>query len=127
MVFLKSEEEKELIRESAVVLSQAHGVIAQEIKPGVTTQSLDALAEVFIRDHGGIPSFKGYKGFPATLCTSVNDYVVHGLPGSYTLQEGDIVSIDCGVYYKGFHSDAAFTHPVGEVSEEAAKLLRVTS
>ncbi|XWN34877.1 MAG: type I methionyl aminopeptidase [Roseivirga sp.] len=126
MVFLKSEEEIALIRESAAILSQTHGVIAREVKPGVTTRSIDALAEAFIRDHGGTPSFKGYRRFPATLCISVNEYVVHGVPSDYTLKEGDIVSIDCGVYYKGFHSDAAFTHPVGEISEEKQQLLRVT-
>ncbi|MHA7877623.1 MAG: type I methionyl aminopeptidase [Bacteroidota bacterium] len=126
MIFVKSEEEIALIKEGAEILSKAHGRIAREIKPGVTTQQLDTLAEEFIRDHDGISSFKGYKKFPATLCTSVNDYVVHGLPGSYVLKEGDIISIDCGVYYKGFHSDAAFTYPVGMVSDEVMRLLKVT-
>jgi methionyl aminopeptidase len=118
MIFVKSEEEIALVKEVAEILSRAHGQIAQRIKPGITTQKLDALAEAFIRDSGGVPSFKGYNEFPATLCTSVNEYVVHGLPSNYILQEGDIISVDCGVYYKGFHSDAAFTYPVGTISSE---------
>ncbi len=126
MVFLKSEEEIVLIKEGAQILSKVHGLIAQEIKPGVTTKKLDVLAEVFIRDNGGISSFKGYNKFPAVLCISVNECVVHGIPSDVVLQEGDIVSIDCGVYYKGFHSDAAFTHPVGAVSDEIRQLLQVT-
>ncbi|MEL6413021.1 MAG: type I methionyl aminopeptidase, partial [Bacteroidota bacterium] len=126
MIFLKSEEEIALIKESAHLLSKVHGHIAKEIKPGITTQQLDSLAEAFIRDKGGVPSFKGYKKFPATLCTSVNEYVVHGLPSDYALREGDTVSIDCGVYYKGFHSDAAFTYPIGEVRPEIQQLLQVT-
>ncbi|MCU0318053.1 MAG: type I methionyl aminopeptidase [Amoebophilaceae bacterium] len=123
---VKREEEVALIRKGAKILSKTQGQVAKEIKPGVTTQRLDALAEAFIRDSGGVPSFKGYQKFPATLCTSVNEYVVHGLPSGYVLQEGDIVSVDCGVYYKGFHSDAAFTYPVGVVSDEVMCLLRVT-
>lgn len=126
MIFVKSEDEIALIREGAEILSRAHGQIAQRIKPGVTTRALDALAEEFIRDSGGVPSFKGYEKFPATLCTSVNDYVVHGLPSDYVLQAGDIISVDCGVYYKGFHSDAAFTYPVSTVSSEVMRLLQVT-
>jgi methionyl aminopeptidase len=126
MVFVKSEDEIALIREGAEILSRVHGQIAKEVKPGIKTQTLDALAEAFIRDSGGVPSFKGYKKFPATLCTSVNEYVVHGLPSNYVLQEGDIISVDCGVYYKGFHSDAAFTYPVGTVSSEVMRLLQVT-
>lgn len=126
MIFVKSEEEIALIKEGAEILSKAHGQIAKEIKPGVATQKLDELTEAFIRDHGGIPSFKGYRKYPATLCTSVNDYVVHGLPGSYVLQEGDVISVDCGVYYSGFHSDAAFTYPVGTVSDEIMRLLKAT-
>ena len=93
MIFVKSEEEIALIKEGAEILSKVHGSIAKEIKPGITTHELDARAEVLIRDSGGIPSFKGYKKFPATLCTSVNEYVVHGLPSSYVLQEGDIKGI----------------------------------
>ena len=126
MILLKSEEEIELIREGADILSRVHGEIARTIKPGVTTHQLDELAEAYIRDHGGSPSFKGYKRFPATLCTSVNEYVVHGFPNHNALEEGDIVSVDCGVYYKGLHSDAAFTYPVGAVSKEVRRLLQAT-
>jgi methionyl aminopeptidase len=126
MIFLKSEEAVAVMKEGAEILSRVHGIIAREIKPGVTTQRLDALAEEFIRDSGGMPSFKGYRKFPATLCTSVNEYVVHGIPSDYALQEGDIVSVDCGVRYKEFHSDAAFTYPVGEVDSEVMQLLQVT-
>jgi methionyl aminopeptidase len=127
MTFVKSADEIALIKEGAEILSRVHGQIAQEVRPGIKTQALDALAEAFIRDNGGTPSFKGYKKFPGTLCTSVNEYVVHGLPSNYVLQEGDIIAIDCGVYYKGFHSDAAFTYPVGTtVSSEVMHLLQVT-
>ena len=114
-----------LVREGADILSRVHGQMAREVRAGVATQRLDVLAEAFIRDHGGVPSFKGYNGFPATLCTSVNACVVHGYPSTYVLREGDVVSIDCGVYYKGFHSDAAFTYPVGSVSDALMALLRV--
>ena len=123
---IKREAEITLIREGADILSRMHGQLAREIKPGITTQWLDTLAEAFIRDHGAVPSFKGYEGFPATLCTSVNECVVHGLPSGYVLQEGDVASIDCGVFYKGFHSDAAFTYPVGVVRSALMELLRVT-
>ena len=126
MIWLKSEEEIGLMKEGADILSKVHGEVARAVKPGVTTQQLDALAEACIRDHGGEPSFKGYNEFPATLCTSVNDYVVHGLPNQEALKEGDIVSVDCGVYYKGYHSDAAFTYPVGEISSTLRRLLQVT-
>lgn len=126
MILLKSEEEISLIRESAEILGKTHAEVARAIKPGVTSKELDALAETCIRDHGGEPSFKGYNKFPATLCTSVNEYVVHGLPDHNVLQEGDILSVDCGVYYKGYHSDAAFTYPVGVVSSEIRQLLQVT-
>jgi methionyl aminopeptidase len=126
MIFVKRKEEIALIKEGADILSRVLGRIAQEIKPGITTQELDALAEAFIRDSGGVPSFKGYNKFPATLCISVNEYIVHGIPSGYTLKEGDIVSVDCGVYYKGFHSDAAFTCPVGIINNEVMRLLQVT-
>lgn len=109
MVFYKTEEE-----------------IALLIKEGITTAALDKRAEEFIRDHGAVPSFKNYNGFPYSLCISVNSTVVHGMPSSYVLNDGDIISVDCGVYYKGFHSDSAYTHPVGQVSEDVAKLLEVT-
>lgn len=126
MIRLKTEEEISLIREGAEILSRVHGEIARELSPGVTTQKLDTLAETYIRDRGASPSFKGYRKFPASLCTSVNEYVVHGLPSRNALQEGDIVSIDCGVCYKGFHSDASFTYPVGVISSKVRRLLKVT-
>lgn len=126
MVHYKSSEEIEIIRQSAEILSRAHAEVARLIDPGVTTEALDRVAEEYILDRGGVPSFKGYNGFPGSLCISVNEQVVHGIPGSTTLKSGDIVSIDCGVMYQGFHSDAAYTYPVGEVSEEVRKLLKVT-
>jgi methionyl aminopeptidase len=126
MVNLKTEEELVIIRESAQILGKAHGEIAKIIRPGVKTINLDKLAEEYIRDNGGIPSFKNYKGFPATLCISVNEVVVHGFPGSYELKEGDIVSIDCGVQFKGYHSDSAYTYPMEGAKNEALLLLERT-
>jgi methionyl aminopeptidase len=126
MIYYKSEEEIELIRESGEILSRAHGEIAREVKPGVKTIQLNKLAEEYIMDNGGIPSFKDYNGFPYTLCMSLNDSVVHGFPSDIELKEGDIVSIDCGVFYKGFHSDCAYTYPIGEISREKEELLKVT-
>jgi len=126
MIYYKSEEEIELIRESGEILSRAHGEIAREVKPGVKTTQLDKLAEEYILDNGGVPSFKDYNGFPYSLCISLNENVVHGFPSEVELKEGDIVSIDCGVFYKGFHSDCAYTYPIGEVSKEKEELLNVT-
>ena len=126
MVFYKTEEEIELIRQSALILSKAHGEIALLIKEGVSTLALDKRAEEFIRDHGAVPSFKNYNGFPFSLCISVNSTVVHGMPSNYVLNDGDVISVDGGVYYNGFHSDSAYTHAVGDVSEEVLQLLEVT-
>ena len=126
MIYLKKEEEVALIKEGGDILSKAQGVVAENIKIGVTTSHLDVLAETFIKDSGAVPSFKGYQGFPNSICVSVNEQVVHGIPSSYQLKSGDIVSIDCGVYFKGFHSDMAFTYPVGDVSDEKLRLLKVT-
>ncbi len=126
MIQYKSSEEIDIIRQSAEILSRAHAEVAKLVKPGVSTEELDKVAEDFINDHGGSPSFKGYNGFPGSLCISINEQVVHGIPGDTILKDGDIVSIDCGVFYKGFHSDAAYTYPVGTVDEETKKLLRVT-
>ncbi len=104
--------------------------VARMLKPGVTTAALDAMAETFIRDHGGLPSFKGYgpkhSPYPASLCISVNEVVVHGLPGKYEIKEGDVVSVDCGFNRKGYHGDHAYTFAVGDVPDEVLKLLRVT-
>src|SRR6478735_7874950 len=126
MIFYKSEEEIAIIRESAQILGKAHGIVAQNIKEGKTTISLDKLAEEFIRDMGGVPSFKGYNGFPYSLCISVNETVVHGFPGNYVLKTGDIISVDCGVMFKGYHSDSAYTHGVEEIDPESATLLQRT-
>src|SRR5690606_23398195 len=126
MIYLKTDEEIGLIKVSGQVLGKAHAEIAKWIKPGVTTRQLDKVAEEFIRDNGGIPSFKGYNDFPSALCISVNETVVHGFPGSYILKEGDIISVDCGVKLNGFHSDSAYTYPVGEVSKEVMELLIIT-
>jgi len=123
MVHLKTGEEVQLIRESAQILGKAHGEVAKLIKPGVKTKELDKVAEEFIRDHGGVPSFKNYNGFPSTLCISVNEIVVHGFPGDHILQETDIISVDCGVLYKGFHSDSAYTYPLEGVAAETLLLL----
>jgi methionyl aminopeptidase len=126
MVHLKTEEELIIIREGAQILGKAHGEVARLIKPGVKTSTLDQVAEEFIRDQGGSPSFKNYNGFPASLCISVNEVVVHGFPGKYELREGDIISIDCGVYYKGYHSDSAYTYPLEGVSQDTLLLLERT-
>jgi methionyl aminopeptidase len=123
MVYLKTEEELALIREGSQILGKAHGEVAKLIKPGVKTSKLDTVAEEFIRDHGGSPSFKNYNGFPASLCISVNEVVVHGFPGNYELRETDIISIDCGVYYKGYHSDSAYTYPLEGANAETLLLL----
>ena len=126
MVQLKTEEELVIIRESAQILGKAHGEVARLIKPGIKTSTLDKVAEEFIRDNGGSPSFKNYNGFPSSLCISVNEVVVHGFPGNYELRETDIISIDCGVYFKGYHSDSAYTYPLEAVSTETLLLLERT-
>jgi len=123
MVHYKTEEDIQVIKESAKVLGLVHGEVAKRIRPGVKTKDLDKVAEEFIQDHGGSPSFKNYHGFPAALCISVNETVVHGFPGGYELKDGDIISIDCGVLYKGFHSDSAYTYPLPEASAEVLNLL----
>lgn len=126
MSYLKSEEEVELLRASNMLVSMTLGMLAGEIRPGISTLELDRLAETFIRDHGAVPGFKGYNGFPATLCTSVNEAVVHGIPSSYVLKEGDIISVDCGVIMNGYYGDTAFTFAVGEIDPAVRRLLDVT-
>lgn len=126
MIHYKTSEEVLKIKESADILGRAHGEIAKHVKKGVKTSFLDKVAEEFIRDHGAVPSFKGYNGFPSSLCISVNEVVVHGFPSEYELKDGDIISIDCGVFHQGFHSDSAYTYPIGEVSPFVLALLRAT-
>ncbi len=126
MIHYKSKEEIEIIKESADILGRAHGEIAKLIKPGTNTNKLDKLAEEFIKDNGGVPSFKNFNGFPYTLCVSPNEQVVHGFPSDRELEDGDVLSIDCGVFYKGFHSDSAYTYAVGNVKKEVLELLKVT-
>lgn len=122
----KTREEIELIRESSMLVAKTHGTIAGLIKPGVTTKELDKIAEEFILDNGGKPAFKGYGGFPNTLCMSPNTEVVHGIPSDKPLNDGDIISVDCGVLMNGFYGDSAYTYCVGDVAEETKNLLRVT-
>lgn len=126
MIHLKTEEEIEIIRENNLLVSKTLAEVAKHIGPGVTTLVLDKIAEQFIRDNGAVPGFLGYHGYPNTLCISVNDTVVHGIPSKYELREGDIVSVDCGTYYKGFYGDSAYTFEVGEVRPEVKRLLEVT-
>ncbi len=126
MIYIKTDEEIEIQRHSSLLVGKTLAEVAKYIEPGVKTKKLDAIAEEFIRDNGAVPGFKGYGGFPATLCISVNDEVVHGIPSDYELKEGDIVSIDCGTIWNGFYGDSAYTFPVGEVDEEVMLLLKRT-
>jgi methionyl aminopeptidase len=126
MIHYKTAEEIELLRASNDLVSKALAEVAKRIAPGVSTLELDKIAEEFIRDHNAIPGFLGYKGYPKTLCTSVNQQVVHGIPSDYRLREGDIVSVDCGVLYQGYYGDSAYTFAVGTVSEKVKQLLNVT-
>jgi methionyl aminopeptidase len=125
MSLIKSKEEIELIRESALLVSKTLGMLAAEIRPGLNTLYLDSLAETYIRDHGAVPGFLGLYGFPNTLCISPNSQVVHGIPNKEEVKEGDILSIDCGVLKNGFYGDHAYTFEVGEVKNEIKKLLKV--
>jgi len=126
MIKLKTRAEIELMRESALIVSKTLGILAKEVKPGVTTLYLDKLAEEFIRDQGAIPGFLGLYDFPNTLCMSPNAQIVHGIPNNKPLQEGDVISIDCGALKNGFYGDHAYTFEVGEVAEETKKLLKIT-
>ena len=127
MVFLKTDEEVELMRESNRLLGMAYGEVAKAIAPGVSTAQLDKIAHDFICDHGGVPSCLGYEGYPASLCTSVNCEVVHGIPSDKViLKEGDIISVDGCVLLNGFQADSAYTFPVGEIAPETMRLLQVT-
>ncbi|MCF0183990.1 MAG: type I methionyl aminopeptidase [Bacteroidaceae bacterium] len=131
MIILKTEEEIEMMRRANLLVGSTLAEVARHIRPGVTTRQLDTVAEEFIRDHGATPTFKGFPNpmgpeFPASICTSVNECVVHGVPDDKPLKEGDIVSVDCGTLLDGFCGDSCYTFAVGEVSPEIAKLLRVT-
>ena len=126
MIYLKTDEEIELLRESNLLVGQTLGELAKWVAPGVTTLQLDRIAEEFIRDHQAVPGFLGYAGYPNTLCVSVNEQIVHGIPSDYTLKEGDIVSIVCGVVKFGFNGDSAYTFVVGEVPYEVRRLLKTT-
>ena len=131
MIYLKTEDEIELLRQGNLLVGSTLAEIARMIKPGVTTRQIDALAETFIRDHGAIPTFKGFPSpegqpFPASVCTSVNEQVVHGIPTDTPLKEGDIVSVDCGTLLNGYNGDSCYTFCVGEVSQEIRQLLKTT-
>jgi len=126
MIKIKTREEIELIRESALIVSKTLGEVAKAIKPGVTTLQLDKIAEEHIRDLGAIPGFLGLYDFPNTLCMSPNEQVVHGIPNKTPLQEGDIISVDCGALKNGFYGDHAYTFAIGEIAEETKKLLQIT-
>ena len=126
MIYLKTDEEIELMRVANRLVGATLAEVAKQVRPGITTLQLDKIAEEFIRDQGAIPLFKGYRGFPNALCISINDRVVHGIPGSYHLANGDIVSVDCGVKKNGYCGDSAYTFEVGEVAPEVKKLLQTT-
>lgn len=126
MVSIKSDREIELLRVAGKITGDTHNYLKQFIKPGITTGELDKLAYDFIISQGCTPSFKGYDGFPGTICASVNEEVVHGIPGNRVLQEGDIISLDIGACYKGYHGDSAWTYPVGKISDKCSNLLKWT-
>jgi methionyl aminopeptidase len=124
MIIRKSTQEIERMARAGAVVAETHALLAEKIRPGVTTAELDEVADEYIRSRGGVPTFLGYRGFPASICVSPNDMVVHGIPGAYCLEDGDILAVDIGVTLDGFVADSAFTHPVGEVSPEASRLLQ---
>jgi methionyl aminopeptidase len=124
MIHYRTDSEIELLRKAALLVGKTLGEVGKHIRPGIRTIELDKIAEEFIRDHGAIPAFKGYEGFPGSLCISVNDAVVHGIPGNYELRDGDIVSVDCGTILDGYVGDSAYTFTVGEVSEEIKLFLQ---
>ena len=126
MILIKNDLEIAIMRKVGRIVGETLNLLEKNIRPGITTIELDRIAEEFITKQGARPSFKGLYGFPASVCISVNTTVVHGIPGNYTLKNGDIVSVDCGAFIDGFHGDAARTFPVGNVSEEAKKLIEVT-
>jgi len=123
VIIRKSTEEIELMARAGVVVADVLALLGERARPGASTADLDALADEFIRSHGGVPTFKGYRGYPAAICTSPNDMVVHGIPGPYTLEEGDILSVDVGVTLDGFVADSAYTFAIGEISADAERLV----
>jgi len=126
MIICKSDSELRYMREAGRIVAETHRLMSEAVKPGITTRELDQIAETYIKSQNAIPSFKGYNGFPSSICASVNDELVHGFPGSRKLNEGDIISIDIGAQFEGFHGDSAWTYAVGTVSNEVQKLLEVT-
>ncbi len=126
MIILKSQREIDCMRESGRIVAKTIETLKKVIEPGITTKELDIIAERYMKSVDAIPAFKGYRGFPGSICTSINEEVVHGIPGSRALKDGDIISIDVGVIYNGYVGDAAVTIPVGNVSEEALRLIQVT-
>ncbi|AJY75292.1 type I methionyl aminopeptidase [Paenibacillus beijingensis] len=126
MIICKSEAELRFMREAGRIVAETHRLMEKSIRPGITTRELDEIAEKYIRSQGAIPSFKGYNQFPGSICASVNDELVHGIPGPRKLNEGDIISLDIGAQYEGFHGDSAWTYGVGSISDEAKRLLEVT-
>ncbi|SCI48444.1 MULTISPECIES: type I methionyl aminopeptidase [unclassified Romboutsia] len=126
MIIIKSKKEIEFMKEAGKIVAETHELLKEAITPGISTLELDKIAEENIRKYNASPSFKGYGGFPASICASINNQVVHGIPGKQIVKEGDIISIDIGAYYKGYHADAAKTHGVGIISEENRKLIEVT-
>lgn len=126
MIICKTERELEIMRQAGRIVALTHEELKKHIKPGISTKELDSIAEKFIRSHDAIPSFKGYNGFTGSICASVNEELVHGIPGKRVLKEGDIISIDIGAEYNGYHGDSAWTYAVGKISEEDQKLLDVT-
>jgi methionyl aminopeptidase len=127
LINLKSPREIAVMREAGRIVHEVHQALARAVRPGITTGELDQLAERLIREAGGVPTFKGYHDYPASICASVNEQVVHGIPNGKPLKEGDVVAIDLGVTYKGYVGDSAYTHPVGKVSAEVQRLLEVTA
>jgi methionyl aminopeptidase len=126
VIYRKSAEELDIMRRAGKIVADTHARVQETLRPGVTTAELDAVAEEAIRGAGAVPSFKGYRGFPGSICASANHVIVHGIPGPQTLDEGDVISIDVGARLEGFHADSAWTFPVGDVDADAAQLLKVT-
>ncbi len=126
MIICKTPRELDIMRDAGKIVALTFQELKKYIQPGVTTKELDTIAEKFIKEHDAYPSFKGYNGFPGSICTSVNDELVHGIPGKRVLEKGDIISLDIGARYNGYHGDSAWTYAVGEIDDETQKLLDVT-